>query len=49
MLAAFVWMVYSLEILKARHLRVLGLRGRAAEPEEEPEEAVERGADGGRR
>jgi UDP-GlcNAc:undecaprenyl-phosphate GlcNAc-1-phosphate transferase len=40
-LAASVWMVYTLEILKARHLRVLGFRRFAAEPEEEREEAVE--------
>ncbi len=39
--AASGWMVYSLEILKRRHLELLGLRRRAA-PDEEPEEAVER-------
>jgi UDP-GlcNAc:undecaprenyl-phosphate/decaprenyl-phosphate GlcNAc-1-phosphate transferase len=39
-LAASVWMVYTLEILKARHLRVLGF-GRFATREEEREEAVE--------
>ncbi|MDQ4019464.1 MAG: undecaprenyl/decaprenyl-phosphate alpha-N-acetylglucosaminyl 1-phosphate transferase, partial [Actinomycetota bacterium] len=39
--AASVWMVYTLEILKARHLRVLGL-GRFGTREEEREEAVER-------
>ena len=39
--AASVWMVYTLEILKARHLRVLGF-GRFATREEEREEAVER-------
>jgi UDP-GlcNAc:undecaprenyl-phosphate GlcNAc-1-phosphate transferase len=49
-LAASVWMVYSLEILKARHLRVLGFgRGLAEElPAEEPEEAVERALTGPR-
>ena len=40
-LAASVWMIYTLEILKARHLRVLGF-GRWATREEEREEAVER-------
>ncbi|HSJ92892.1 MAG TPA: MraY family glycosyltransferase [Gaiellaceae bacterium] len=40
-LAASLWMVYTLEILKARHLRVLGF-GRFATREEEREEAVER-------
>ena len=47
-LAASVWMVYALEILKSRHLQVL-LRGK---PDEEPEreEAVERALTaGGRR
>jgi UDP-GlcNAc:undecaprenyl-phosphate GlcNAc-1-phosphate transferase len=39
--AASVWMVYTLEILKARHLRVLGF-GRWATREGEREEAVER-------
>jgi UDP-GlcNAc:undecaprenyl-phosphate GlcNAc-1-phosphate transferase len=39
--AASVWMVYTLEILKARHLRVLGF-GRFATRESEREEAVER-------
>ena len=39
--AASVWMVYTLEILKARHLRVLGF-GRWGTREEEREEAVER-------
>jgi hypothetical protein len=34
-------MVYSLEILKRRHLELLGLR-RRPDPEEEPEAAVER-------
>jgi UDP-GlcNAc:undecaprenyl-phosphate/decaprenyl-phosphate GlcNAc-1-phosphate transferase len=40
-LAASLWMVYTLEILKARHLRVLGF-GRFATRAEEREEAVER-------
>jgi UDP-GlcNAc:undecaprenyl-phosphate GlcNAc-1-phosphate transferase len=43
--AASVWMVYTLEILKARHFRVLGfrrMRPEELEPEEEREEAVER-------
>ncbi len=40
-LAASVWMVYTLEILKARHLRVLGF-GRFGTREDEREEAVER-------
>ena len=39
-IAASVWMVYTLEILKARHLRVLGF-GRWGVREEEREEAVE--------
>ena len=39
-LAGSVYMVYSLEILKARHLQALGLR-RPAPATEEPEEAVE--------
>ncbi len=34
--ATSVWMVYTLEILKARHLRVLGL-GRFAHEEDVPE------------
>jgi len=45
---ASVWMVYTLEILKARHLRVLGL-GRFATREEEEEAAVERVLTAGRR
>ena len=46
--ATSVWMVYTLEILKARHLQLL-LRGRASE-EPEREEAVERALTaGGRR
>jgi UDP-GlcNAc:undecaprenyl-phosphate/decaprenyl-phosphate GlcNAc-1-phosphate transferase len=46
-LAASVWMVYTLEILKSRHLQVL----RRARPEAEPgrEEAVERALTAGRR
>jgi UDP-GlcNAc:undecaprenyl-phosphate/decaprenyl-phosphate GlcNAc-1-phosphate transferase len=39
-LAGSVYMVYELEILKARHFQALGLR-RATGEEEEPEEAVE--------
>jgi UDP-GlcNAc:undecaprenyl-phosphate GlcNAc-1-phosphate transferase len=39
-LAASVWMVYALEILKARHFEALGLRRPG--PEEPREEAVER-------
>jgi UDP-GlcNAc:undecaprenyl-phosphate GlcNAc-1-phosphate transferase len=39
--AASIWMVYTLEILKARHLRVLGFKRFGAEPEGEREEAVE--------
>ncbi len=46
-IAASVWMVYSLEILKARHFQAVGLKklGAAVEAkavEPEPEEAVER-------
>ena len=43
-IAASVWMVYSLEILKARHLQAVGLKRRGTEPaaEPEPEAAVER-------
>jgi UDP-GlcNAc:undecaprenyl-phosphate/decaprenyl-phosphate GlcNAc-1-phosphate transferase len=42
-LAASIWMVYRLEILKARHLQAVGLGRFAREPEEdtEQEEAVE--------
>ncbi|MDQ3890885.1 MAG: undecaprenyl/decaprenyl-phosphate alpha-N-acetylglucosaminyl 1-phosphate transferase [Actinomycetota bacterium] len=47
-LAASAWMVYTLEILKARHLRVLGL-GRWGTREEEREEAVERAVTAGHR
>ncbi|MDQ3893628.1 MAG: undecaprenyl/decaprenyl-phosphate alpha-N-acetylglucosaminyl 1-phosphate transferase [Actinomycetota bacterium] len=43
--AASVWMVYTLEIIKARHLQRLGLRREAAE---EREEAVERALTAGR-
>jgi UDP-GlcNAc:undecaprenyl-phosphate/decaprenyl-phosphate GlcNAc-1-phosphate transferase len=39
--AASIWMVYTLEILKARHFRVLGFKRFAPETEEEREEAVE--------
>jgi UDP-GlcNAc:undecaprenyl-phosphate GlcNAc-1-phosphate transferase len=48
-IAASVWMVYTLEILKARHLQVLGLR-RAGDDEvveEGEEEAVERALEAG--
>ena len=44
--AASVWMVYTLEILKVRHLQALGLR---RPREEEREEAVERAVTAGRR
>jgi UDP-GlcNAc:undecaprenyl-phosphate/decaprenyl-phosphate GlcNAc-1-phosphate transferase len=47
-IAASVWMVYTLEILKARHLQALGL-GRFAEPAEEREGAVERALTAGPR
>ncbi|KKL92252.1 hypothetical protein LCGC14_1886520, partial [marine sediment metagenome] len=40
--AASVWMIYTLEILKARHLRVLGFKRFTEEKDEEREEAVER-------
>jgi hypothetical protein len=48
--AASVWMIYTLEILKARHFRALGFK-RFAEPEdaEEQEEAVERALSAGLR
>jgi UDP-GlcNAc:undecaprenyl-phosphate GlcNAc-1-phosphate transferase len=46
-LAASVWMVYTLEILKSRHLQMLR-RGRLGE-EPEREEAVERALTAGRR
>jgi UDP-GlcNAc:undecaprenyl-phosphate/decaprenyl-phosphate GlcNAc-1-phosphate transferase len=44
--AASVWMVYALEILKARHLRVLGLGRLPETPPAEREEAVERALTG---
>jgi UDP-GlcNAc:undecaprenyl-phosphate GlcNAc-1-phosphate transferase len=44
--AASVWMVYTLEILKARHLRVLGL-GRFGTREDEREAAVEHALEAG--
>jgi UDP-GlcNAc:undecaprenyl-phosphate/decaprenyl-phosphate GlcNAc-1-phosphate transferase len=40
--AASVWMIYSLEILKARHLRVLGLGREPDDREAERDEAVDR-------
>jgi UDP-GlcNAc:undecaprenyl-phosphate/decaprenyl-phosphate GlcNAc-1-phosphate transferase len=43
--AASVWMIYALEIVKARHLQRLGLR----RPEPEREAAVERALTAGRR
>jgi hypothetical protein len=46
-LAASVWMIYTLEILKARHLQVLGFR-RAA-PTEAEEEETEPALTAGRR
>jgi hypothetical protein len=55
-LAASAWMVYTLEILKARHFRAIGLgrfvrgtevEGAPAETDEEREEAVERALTGG--
>jgi len=46
--AASVWMVYTLEILKARHLRVLGF-GRWPTRKAEREEAVERALTAGHR
>jgi UDP-GlcNAc:undecaprenyl-phosphate GlcNAc-1-phosphate transferase len=45
-LAASVWMVYTLEIIKARHLQRLGLRREAAA---EREDAVEHALTAGRR
>ena len=47
-LGTSIWMVYTLEILKARHLEALGFR-RARVPAEEEEEAVERALTAGRR
>jgi UDP-GlcNAc:undecaprenyl-phosphate GlcNAc-1-phosphate transferase len=48
-IAASVWMVYSLEILKARHLQAIGLKRfvPAEVVEEEREEAVERALEAG--
>ena len=46
---ASAWMVYTLEILKARHLRALGIARAAAGEPEEREEAVERAVTAGRR
>ena|SRR5436190_2321791 len=46
-LAASVWMIYSLEILKSRHLEAIRIRPR--EPEPDREEAVERVLTAGRR
>jgi UDP-GlcNAc:undecaprenyl-phosphate GlcNAc-1-phosphate transferase len=43
-----VWMVYSLEILKRRHLELVRLRRRPDPEEDEPEEAVERVLSAGR-
>ena len=45
--AASVWMVYTLEILKERHLRMLRLA--RTPPEEDREEAVERAITAARR
>jgi UDP-GlcNAc:undecaprenyl-phosphate GlcNAc-1-phosphate transferase len=39
--AASLWIVYTLEILKARHLQLLGFRRLREPPESEQEEAVE--------
>jgi len=47
-IAASVWMVYSLEILKKRHLDALRLRRRRDPAVDEPEEAVERVLTAGR-
>ena len=48
-IAASLWMVYTLEIIKARHLQAIGLKrfvpagvDVGPTPEPEPEEAVER-------
>jgi UDP-GlcNAc:undecaprenyl-phosphate GlcNAc-1-phosphate transferase len=46
-LAASVWMIYTLEILKARHLEALGLR-RPQPPETPAAKAVERAVTAGR-
>jgi UDP-GlcNAc:undecaprenyl-phosphate GlcNAc-1-phosphate transferase len=48
-LAGSVWMVYALEILKARHLRVLGFSRFAPESETAREDAVEEVLSAGRR
>jgi UDP-GlcNAc:undecaprenyl-phosphate/decaprenyl-phosphate GlcNAc-1-phosphate transferase len=45
-LAASVWMVYTLEILKARHLRVLGLGRDVEQGEAAQDEALERALTG---
>ena len=47
-IAASLWMVYSLEILKERHLQALRRRRPMSEEEEEPEAAVERVLTAGR-
>ena len=47
-LAASIWMVYTLEIIKARHLQALGFR-RPRPGEEDEEEAIERAVTAGRR
>ena len=47
-IAASVWMVYSLEILKKRHIDALRLRRRRDPVEDEPEEAVEQVLSAGR-
>jgi hypothetical protein len=44
-----VWMVYTLEILKARHLRVLGFTRFAPESDDDREDAVEEVLTAGRR
>jgi len=46
-LAASVWMIYTLEILKSRHLQAMRLKTR--EPEQDREEAVEQVLSAGRR
>jgi UDP-GlcNAc:undecaprenyl-phosphate GlcNAc-1-phosphate transferase len=46
-LAASIWMIYTLEILKARHLQAIRLK--PPQPEDEHEEAVERALTAGRR
>jgi UDP-GlcNAc:undecaprenyl-phosphate/decaprenyl-phosphate GlcNAc-1-phosphate transferase len=47
--AASIWMVYSLEILKARHLERLGLRRELVEDRAAEEEPVEQEVTAGRR